>query len=78
MTRYFSFLHSLGIAISLVGCSSSDIIACDPQGCISEQTFLNSIVSNVQNLQNTPAGVAGYVVYVGGLPPVSSGLCRFV
>jgi hypothetical protein len=65
MTQYFSFVGLLGIAVSLAGCPSSDIVVCDPVDCISEQHFSNNIVSSLQ----TSPGVAGYVVYVGGLPP---------
>jgi hypothetical protein len=69
MTQYFSFIGLLGIAVSLAGCPSSDIVVCDPVDCISEQQFSNNIVSSLQ----TSPGVAGYVVYVGGLPPVYAG-----
>jgi CubicO group peptidase (beta-lactamase class C family) len=69
MTQYFSFVGLLGIAVSLAGCPSSDIVVCDPVDCISEQHFSNNIVSSLQ----TSPGVAGYVVYVGGLPPVYAG-----
>jgi Beta-lactamase len=48
---------------SLVGCRK-DIIACDPLGCISEQSFGNNIVSS---LKASP-GVVGYVVTVGTVP----------
>jgi len=70
MNRSISLISLLGLGVLVGGCPpSSDIVACDPQGCISEKNFANGIVSL---LKGSP-GVAGYVVTVGGWPSVFSG-----
>jgi hypothetical protein len=70
MSKSIAVIGLLGLAVLVGGCPpSSDIVACDPLGCISEQRFANNIVTS---LQASP-GVAGYVVIVGGLPSVFSG-----
>jgi hypothetical protein len=60
------------IFLSFLTCSevSADIIACDQQGCISEDKLLNNIVSTLNN------NVVGYVVIVGCLPPAVGGQAR--
>jgi len=71
MNRRIAVIVIVGLAALVSGCPQppSDIIACDPQGCISESNFNKNIVSL---LQASP-GVVGYVVTVGGLPPVFGG-----
>jgi CubicO group peptidase (beta-lactamase class C family) len=70
MSKSIAVIGLLGLAVLVGGCPpSSDIVACDPLGCISEQRFADNIVTS---LQASP-GVAGYVVIVGGLPSVFSG-----
>lgn len=59
-----------GMAPLLAACPPRDITACDPLGCISQRAFLQNIVSLLDG------NVTGYVVYVGGLPPVFSGQAR--
>ena len=50
--------------------SAADITACDSQGCISEAKLS-------ANISNTLANhVVGYVILVGGMPPVYGGLAR--
>ena len=64
----------LGLIVLVGGCpptqTPTDITACDPQGCISEQKFLTNISNKLQN------NVVGYVVTVGALPPIFSGQAR--
>ena len=63
------------IAVSCPG----DIVACDnPGDCMSELALSNSIVNRLTNLESLPLkpAVAGYVVLVGGLPPVVGGKAR--
>jgi hypothetical protein len=63
-------LGCFGLAVFAAGCQTSDITACDPQGCISETAFKNNIVSAVKGQ------VVGYVVTVGGLPSTFGGVAR--
>jgi CubicO group peptidase (beta-lactamase class C family) len=66
----FVFSLLLGFIALSLGCSSSDIIACDTQGCISEAKFSSNIVAKLKNT------VTGYVVTVGGMPSVFAGSAR--
>jgi hypothetical protein len=72
MNRSISLIALLVPVVLVGGCPQppSDIIACDPQGCISETSFLNNIVNKLSG------NVTGYVVTVGGLPPVFAGQAR--
>jgi hypothetical protein len=47
---------------------------CDPNGCISEQTFCENIVKNFYNQQTNQEFVSGYAVLCGGQPPYVGGL----
>lgn len=58
------------LAILAAGCQTSDITACDPQGCISETTFRNNIVTAVKGQ------AVGYVVTVGGVNSSFGGTAR--
>jgi hypothetical protein len=70
MNRSIGVIGLLGLGILVGGCPpSSDIVACDPLGCISEKNFANNIVSSLQ----AAPGVAGYVVTVGGWQPIFGG-----
>jgi CubicO group peptidase (beta-lactamase class C family) len=62
-------LALLILAGAVLGGCQKDIVACDAQGCISEAKFVDGVV---KALQASP-GVVGYVVYVGGMPPVFAG-----
>jgi CubicO group peptidase (beta-lactamase class C family) len=54
--------------------SGYGIAACDPSGCISEQTFCQNIVNNFSNQQTNQIFVSGYAVLCGGQPPYFGGL----
>jgi Beta-lactamase len=67
-----------GANVTDVTISCQDVVACDERGCISEIALSNKIVNaltNTESLPDTPA-VAGYVVMVGTVPPISAGQAR--
>jgi CubicO group peptidase (beta-lactamase class C family) len=68
--RSLFLIGLLGLTGVCSGCQPPDIIACDPQGCISEAKFASNIVSKLNN------NVTGYVVTVGGIQSTFSGQAR--
>src|SRR5260370_34482870 len=70
MNRRNLVIGLLGLAALVAGCAPSDIIACDPEGCISENKLSTNIANALDN------NVVGYVAHVGGLPPIFSGQAR--
>jgi hypothetical protein len=70
--KRIGFIFALLILVSFVTRPEAlaDIIACDQQGCISEDKLLKNIVSTLEG------NVVGYVVIVGGLPPAVGGQAR--
>ena len=72
MRRLGITICALAVTALAAGCgpNSNDVIACDPQGCISEAKLL-------QNISDTLKGkVVGYTVVVGGLFIASDGMAR--
>lgn len=70
MKRRNLLIGLLGLIALNTGCNPPDIIACDPQGCISEAKFSQNIVDKLNN------NVTGYVVTVGGIQSVFAGQAR--
>jgi CubicO group peptidase (beta-lactamase class C family) len=58
--------------------SGYGIAACDPSGCISEQTFCENIVKNFYNSNTGQTFVMGYAVLCGSMPPYFGGVARLV
>jgi Peptidase A4 family/Beta-lactamase len=56
--------------------SGYGIAACDPSGCMSEQTFCQNIVNNFYNQQTNQLFVSGYTVLCGAQQPYAGGLSR--
>lgn len=70
MKRLFAFTSLCLLIVMTCPAAWADTVACDQLGCLSEQQLLNNIVKLLNN------NVVGYVVIVGGLPPVSGGVAR--
>jgi len=70
MHRIYCLIGTLVLTALMAGCTPTDIVACDTQGCISEAKLSANIANTLNNK------VVGYVAIVGGIPSAFGGQAR--